>query len=184
MAKDIRNIIKEFNEEPVELSVQHEKKFKNKLSRMHSTTKKNNFFFIKIAASFLLSIGVGYSVMRTIQNPEEIVKEKTHIKLSNISPEMQKVEDYYQAAINFELASLQPDNDNMGLIDSYLDKIGKLDEDYKRLNKKLSEEGIQTKTINELIINLQLRLQLLLQLKDQIEELQNAKQKSHEKNII
>lgn len=186
MTKDLRDLVKNFDETPIELSSDHAQKFEKKLEKMYATSRNTNFFFIKIAASLLFLVGIGYMIVSTNHNKNEgfVEQEAELISLSSISPEMQKIENYYQTAIHFELASLQPNKDNTALIDSYLDKIGKLDRDYQRLNKELISKGIDTTTISKLVTNLQLRLQLLLQLKDQIQELQTVNQKEYEQIII
>ncbi|MBL4939362.1 MAG: hypothetical protein JKY16_03655 [Lutibacter sp.] len=57
------------------------------------------------------------------------------------------------------------------MLDGYLEKIGELTQEYKILTNELNTEGVNEKTINALIDNLQLRLKLLYQLKEQLNEL-------------
>ena len=97
---------------------------------------------------------------------------------------MQKVENYYLSSINNEFAGLEKTTENQQLLDDYLEKIGKLDDDYQRLTNELAKSGINGKTVNALITNLQLRLQLLLQLKDQLNELQTRNTINNEEQTI
>ncbi len=182
MPKDIRNIMKEFKEEQFSLSTEHEQKF---LGRLHQEfpEKKKSYKWIYVAASVIILISVGMSFFfkeTTVSPSENNLKE---INLGTISPEMKKIENYYLTAINYEIASLQVTPENKALLDEYLEKVNKLDIDYKRLSKKLTAEALDTNTIDALIINLQLRLQLLIQLKDQIKELQ-TKEKNNENSTI
>ena len=186
MPKDLRDIIKDAEHNELELPKDHRKRFEDRLSELHKPEKRSNFFFLKIAASLVLLVSLGYFVLNINPTTTQI-EETPEIKfasLGSISPEMEKVENYYLTAINYELASLEKTPENQKLLDDYLEKIGKLDEDYKRLNKELTENGINEKTINALITNLQLRLQLLLQLKDQLNELQTRNDIKNEDSTI
>ena len=186
MPKDIRQILKEADSQ-YELPKDHRKRFENRLGTLPSNKKKSNFFFLKIAASLLVLVSLGYYFFNTEAPTGTITTEAPGLKftsLGSVSPEMKKVENYYQTAINYELAGLEETPENKELLDDYLEKIGKLDNDYQRLNKELAEKGINEKTINALITNLQLRLQLLLQLKDQLNELQTRNTIKNEDSTI
>ncbi|WP_075343999.1 hypothetical protein [Tenacibaculum agarivorans] len=183
MPKDIRNLMRDFQEENVELSYDHESKFTDKLDKVFITKKKKSLKWLYVAASFALLIGFGIRFYPDTNNEDPSESKIEQINLGDISPEMKKIENYYLTAINYEIASLEVTSENKALLDEYFEKISKLDADYKRLNQKLSEEGINSKVINALITNLQLRLQLLIQLKDQVNDLQH-KQHNNEQDII
>ena len=185
MPKDIRDILKEAQGSR-ELKENHRLRFEERLNSIHTPKKRSNFFFLKLAASIMLLVSIGYYSMNSSSNsiePETIAPLKI-TSLSDISPEMKQIEDYYLTAINYELSSLEMTSENQVILDDYLDKIGKLTEDYKRLNKEFLVNGINEKTINSLITNLQLRLQLLVQLKDTLNEMQNSKNKENEKITV
>ena len=185
MPKDIRDILKDAEHNQLELPKNHRMRFENRLEQMH-IPKKKNYFFLKIAASLTLLVSFGYFAFNTnttTPQVEEILESKI-TNLSSISPEMKQIENYYLTAINYEIASLELIPENQEILDDYLEKIGKLDADYKRLNKELSEKGINEKTINSLITNLQLRLQLLVQLKDTLSEIKTSKNKENENTTV
>ncbi len=188
MPRDIREILNDASAQELELPKDHKQRFEQRLEALHKKEKRSSFFFLKIAASLVVLIGLGYAILNSsIPSNNESVSDsqtETFTSLGAISPEMQKVENYYMSAINFELASLEKTPENQQLLDDYLEKIGKLDDDYKRLNESLASEGINEKTINALITNLQLRLQLLLQLKDQLNELQTRNDIKNENATI
>ncbi|MGI9552700.1 MAG: hypothetical protein ACR2MT_15965, partial [Aurantibacter sp.] len=71
---------------------------------------------------------------------------------------------------------------NKGLVDSYLEQLSELDEEYRRLNVELNEIGPNDQTINALIQNLQLRLELLYKLKNKLNELKSSE--NEQDNII
>ena len=184
MPNDIRDLMKNRQERQKELSKDHRKRFKNKLQQLH-TQKKKRYIGLKMAATIVLLMSIGYfSVQKNTPVQTEEIPTFKITSLGSISPEMQKVEDYYLTAINYEIASLEVTPENNIMLDNYLDKIGKLDADYKRLNNQLSEKGINEKIINSLITNLQLRLQILLQLKDQLTEIKTAKAIKNEDDTI
>lgn len=176
MPKDLRDIIKEAQQKELNMPENHRQRFEDRLEVLNKPKKRNTFFFLKIAASLLVLVGLGYAVLgNNSQTQLEELPQEEITSLGSISPEMQKVENYYITAINYELASLEQTPENKELLDTYLDKVGKLSKDYKRLTKELSESGLQEKTINALITNLQLQLQLLVQLKDEINDLKMPK---------
>ncbi|MCF6349051.1 MAG: hypothetical protein L3J20_12250 [Flavobacteriaceae bacterium] len=183
MPKDIREIIRDAQINSKELKENHKQRFEQRLQKLHKP--KKNYFFLKIAASLVVLISVGYfSFFNKPVDIEQQVVEPKITNLSSVSPEMQKIENYYLTAINYEIAGLEETPENEKILEDYLDKIGKLDADYKRLNKELSENGINEKIVNNMITNLQLRLQLLLQLKDQLSELRTSKALKNENNTI
>ena len=75
------------------------------------------------------------------------------------------------ASIQSEILELEQTPENKELLDGYLEKISELDSEYKLLTNELNSEGLNNKTINALIDNLQLRLKLLYQLKEQLNSL-------------
>lgn len=185
MPKDIRDLMKDFQPVNLELSENHEGNFLNKIEEAFPK-KKKSYQWLYVAASVVVLLGFGITFYpdsgSETENPSKEIKTE-EVNLGDISPEMKKIEDYYLTAINYEIASLEVTPENKALLDEYFEKISKLDNDYKRLNQRLKNEGITNEVINFLITNLQLRLQLLIQLKDQINELQ-PKENSNENIII
>ena len=181
MPKDIRDILKEAQGSR-ELKENHRQRFEARLQQLHKPKKKSNFFFLKVAASILLVATIGYFSLPTspVDVESQPVASTKITSLSSVSPEMKQIEDYYVTAINYELSSIEITPENQEILDDYLEKVGKLTDDYQRLNAELSKNGINEKTINALITNLQLRLQLLVQLKDTLNEMKTSKNKENE----
>lgn len=176
MPKDVRKLMRNYQDEKETLSFNHEAKFKAKLSEAFPKKKTNNkLWYAAATVTILLAVNIFFWKKPSVQAPA--------LSLSSISPEMKKIENYYTTAINYEMASLEVTPNNKALLDEYFEKLSKLDADYKRLNLELENKGINNQTINALITNLQIRLQLLIQLKDQVQELQ-FNQSNHEKNIL
>lgn len=191
MQQDIREQLKDFKGENVELSSKHTNKFEALLQQeMHpQKPKKNTFKWLSIAASIVLLVSLGIKFYPT-QNIEpnltdtETSSAQEEITLGNISPEFNTIETYYTNSINLEISQLDLSEENKEIVDSYLLKIGELTKEYKSLTKELNTNGVNDATIDALIRNLQLRLQLLQRLKKQLNELKNLNTKQNETQII
>jgi len=173
MSKDLKKILKKEQISLNKLSKNHRSKFETRLQSELHASNKSNYLFLKIAASFLVLIGVAslfYFSNNTIKKPIETAKI---ISLGSISPDFKNIENYYLVSIYTEISNLEETKDNKELLDDYLKKIGELTLDYKDLTETLNNQGLNDATINALIDNLQLRLKLLIRLKEQINELKN-----------
>lgn len=187
MSKDIREMFKnsKLAENQVEMPKGHEERFLKRLEAGQSkqTNNFNSWMWLKIAATVILFLAVGYFTVTKLDtdsnvnnNQEEQVVENsadnTDLKtLGDISPDLKKVENYYLAAINSQLAEMKVNNENKDLIDGYLKRLAELNEEYVNLNKELTENGPNELTVNALIDNLKLRLNLLLRLREQLQSL-------------
>ena len=186
MQKDIKDLLKDFKGQNIELSENHSSKFEDLLQQeLHQEKpKKKNFKWLSIAASIvlLISLGVKFYPTEIIEDdPKTTVKE---ITLGSISPEFQTIEKYYKNSINMEISQLELTDENKDIIDGYLLKIAELTKEYKSLTKELSTKGVNDSTIDALISNLQLRLQLLKRLKKQLKQLKNLNKTQNETQII
>ena len=178
MPKDIREILKSDLKSSLKLSSDHREKFDSKLHQFHKP-KQRNYYFIKIAASIILLISLGFFFSQQ-EGVESQTQEVKAVDLASVSPEMKQIENYYLTAINYEMASIEPNDENKVVLDTYLKKIAELTAEYKQLSIDLTEKEINEKTVNALINNLQMRLQLLLDLKDTINEMNTSKKINNE----
>jgi len=181
MPKDLRELLKSEIMETGKLSKSHRKNFEVKLRKELHSEKKESAMFWKIAASFLVIVGLGSSIFYFSNNS---VVENTSVakieSLGSISPELKTIEIYYLASIQTEISNLEETPENKALLDGYLEKVGELTADYKELTEELNKEGLNERTINALIENLQLRLKLLYQLKEQLDELKKLNRTENE----
>ena len=129
----------------------------------------------------MISLGYFFSQQEDVKSQTQEVKV---VDLGSVSPEMKQIENYYLTAINYEMASIEPNDENKVVLDTYLKKIAELTAEYKQLSIDLTEKEINEKTVNALINNLQLRLQLLLDLKDTINEMNTSKKIKNEKITV
>ena len=187
MQQDIREKLKGFKEEPIELSANHASNFQKLLmSELHPKKKKKlSFKWLSVAASIVVLVSLAikfYSTNNIEENPIE--KTSKEITLGTISPEFNTIETYYLNSINLEISQLDLSEENKEIVDSYLLKIAELTKEYKNLTQELNTNGVNDATIDALIRNLQLRLQLLQRLKKQLNELKNLNTKQDETQII
>ncbi|RED47599.1 hypothetical protein [Seonamhaeicola aphaedonensis] len=180
MAQDIRDLFKDDKISHEKMPENHQQRFIKKLDEAFpDSSSKSKFSWIQIAASIVLLIGLsfgGYKVFSPdvdSDKPTDVVVNKPieTKTLGDISPGLKKVEDYYLASINLELSKIKYTPETKDLFDGYIEQLGELDEEYKRLSLELTESGPSELTVNALIDNLKLRLNLLYRLKSQLKEL-------------
>jgi archaellum component FlaC len=183
MGRDIRKMMKDHVPESSRLDEGHEMRFAKKLQQSFpKKNKKPSFFWLKVAATVVLSLGAGYFAYQSlndgwnedsvlVQNDAVDDAEKSQFTLGDLSPDLKKVEEFYTTGINVQLASLKIDPENKELIDAYMKRLNELNTEYEKLNKELNEVGPTEATITALIDNLKLRLELLFKLKNKLKEL-------------
>ena len=179
MAQDIRDLFKNEQLSHEKMPDNHQERFLAKLDK-ELPQRKPQFLWLQIAASIVVVLGLSFGAYTffkgeqkpqpdTLANTNNPTKESS--SLGKVSPELKKVEDYYLASINLQLANLKPTAETKELYDDYLEQLGTLDKEYKRLSKELETSGLSELTVNALIDNLKLRLNLLYRLREQIKEL-------------
>ena len=154
------------------------------------------FYFLRIAAVLVVVLGISFfflnregeiggeqltdaPVETETESAEEIPVTKEY-QLSDVSPEFKKIEDYYLASLNMELAKLDVNDSNKELIDSFMTQLAGLDREYQKLNAEINETGLTEGTIEAMVSNLQLRLDLLYKLKNKINDINQSKIKENE----
>ncbi|MGB5943695.1 MAG: hypothetical protein WBG71_12505 [Leeuwenhoekiella sp.] len=188
MAQDIRELFKNDIGIPREgMRPGHHKRFEALLDKKLPVNKNkksgNLFLWMKIAAVFIVLVAVAGVLYINplgsggeVNEPQNAVAatDQPDVQLSDLSPDFKKVEDYYLASINVELARLDVDAGNKDLVDAFLVELETLNKEYKSLNNDLAEIGVNEQTVSALISNLQLRLELLHKLKQKLNELKTG----------
>ncbi|AVR45715.1 hypothetical protein C7S20_10875 [Christiangramia fulva] len=198
MGQDIREMFR--NQElrdGEKLNKGHQKRFEARLDEAFPQQKKKASYyqFLKIAAVLVVALGVGFYFLNNNPQPtqpgnqiadtpvkkeaEKAAPDKQY-KLSDDSPQFKKIEDYYMASVNIQLAKLDVTPENKELIDAFMNKLETLDEEYKKLNNEIQQSGINEETVEAMISNLQLRLDLLKKLKSKLNELKQSKNEKYE----
>ena len=199
MGQDIREMFR--NEEHIgkeKLRKGHQQRFEARLEEALPVKKKRNYSsFLQIAAIMVVALGIGaFFFFNNNSNPaennnqivdtpvEEPVEDKktptTEYRLSDVSPEFKKIEDYYMASVNIQLAKLDMTPENKELIDAFMKKLETLNEEYIALNAEIQETGVNEETVEAMIANLQLRLDLLKKLKTKLNEIKQSKDNRYE----
>lgn len=184
MAQHIRKLFKDVQDgEAKHMPVGHEGRFLVKLEHefpegnelSNSNEHKKGFRLMPIAASIAILLGLTFGVYQLIQKPQLVnpAPSATLVvkSLGDVSPGLKKVEDYYMANINLELANVKLTAENKDLFDSYVIRLEELNREYQRLSEELTDMGPSEPTVNALIDNLKLRLNLLYRFKDRLKEL-------------
>jgi len=186
MGQDIKKMLEGESELKIhKLSDGHKSRFENRLNE-EFPAKKNQFSFLRIAASFLMLVSVsllGYQYMNSSDTSLKIVQsdEKKINSIADISPDLKKVEDYYLANINYQISKIKITDENNDLLEVYFSQLGELQKEYDELNTKLNiDESVNEDTIDKLIENLQMRLVLLKQLKKKLNTIENLNLKQNE----
>ncbi|MDG3583628.1 hypothetical protein [Galbibacter pacificus] len=188
MAQDIKKMFEDHKDKgQYTLPKGHEEDFLKLLEATFPKKRKPKSYLWKIAASIVVLLGIGTSIFfyqkesntpidgQVVGVDQKTDKEADKITLGDISPDLKKVEDYYVANINLELADIDLNDANKKLLDGYMGRLSELNDAYKELTVELNNVGPNDQTINALINNLQLRLQLLYRLKEKIKELKESK---------
>ena len=200
MGQDIREMFR--NEEHIgkeKLTKGHQKRFEARLNEALPVqrNKRNFSSFLQIAAVIVVALGIGaFFLFNNGENPVENTNQivdtpteepaqdetvpTTEYRLSDVSPEFKKIEDYYMASVNIQLAKLDMTPKNKELIDAFMKKLETLNEEYIALNAEIQETGINEETVEAMIANLQLRLDLLKKLKTKLNEIEQSKDNRHE----
>ncbi|WP_127844663.1 hypothetical protein [Psychroflexus aestuariivivens] len=166
--KDLR---KDFNYEDskIELSDRHLNKFESKLNR-NFKNKKDFSTYYKVASVVVILL-LSSIILHYYTTSSEVITEETPMKLGDISPELQQLENFYLTSINYELATLETDHNFDEVVDDYLEELKIIDSEYQDLQDELNENGVNENLIDAMLKNLQLRLELLQNLKSQLNDL-------------
>lgn len=200
MAQDIRKMLQEDRTLPSKPPKGHQNRFEARLEEAFPQEKQEqsanrNFFFLKIAAVLIVVLGIGFfflnqndqfngyqvsdAPIEVETSTEEEIPVTKEYQLSDVSPEFKKIENFYLASLNMELAKLEVNDRNKALVDSFMKQLSGLDQEYKKLNVEISETGLTESSVEALISNLQLRLELLYKLKNKIKDINESKNKEN-----
>jgi hypothetical protein len=180
MKNNLDNIFKNLEgkfdlEEP---TIGHFERFQTKLNKTSDSTsnKRNNlYYFIAIAASFILFFGIWIG-----SNPTN-----SGMELAAISPEMEETQSYFASVIEKELQAIEIErNSNTEhLIKDALLQLNKLETAYQSLTLELKESTDEKRIIFAMISNFQQRIDVLQDLLTQIEDFKQLKIQKNETYI-
>ena len=186
MSQDLRELFERERKKGFTMPEGHEARFEKRLEESLDDKKPRSFMWIGIAATLIALLGLTLWMQNGQPslpvNGETVVQQSIDstgssrgITLGDLSPDLKKLEEYYTASINLELASLDVSEENKEVVDEYILRLGELNLEYQKLSKELNEIGPNEQTIGAMIKNLQYRLQLMLKLKEKLIELKSSK---------
>ena len=143
MGQDIRKMLQKDKESrKFKMPEGHQARFEDRLNKAFPKKRKSGGrkWFFQIAAILVIILAAGgffyfnsgtsvdpygpQVVETSEEKPVEEKKENTtatkQFQLSDVSPQYKKIEDYYMASLNMELAKLSINKENKELIDSFM----------------------------------------------------------------
>ena len=147
----------------------HEDIFVKRLHDELPLKRQKSFTLLQIAASILVLVSIGITSYLFVSPQEKT--QHNHFVLSNISPDLEKIEHFYVANIKFTLSEIQNNGYNQFLFDRYMKRVSILKKEYNFLSIEMNEEGPNSMSISALISNLKKQLDLLQELKTELETL-------------
>jgi anti-sigma-K factor RskA len=155
----------------------HEKRFLDRLNARRDSKPQQNWWKpLSIAASIVVILGLGFSMLKSPEPSGE---------LASVSAEMEQTQTFFVLAINSEIEKLKSFEtpDTKKLIDDALIQIAKLEEEYQQLKIDLVESGNDKRVIYAMISNFQNRIDLLEQVVVILEDFKNLKTNENEITI-
>jgi len=203
MGQDLRQLLQDnLKENQLKgLSENHELRFLDKLNTVYpdqveTLENKNKFTFksvdvltvatkqdykkwFSIAASVMVSIGLGVYFVNQTQELQQQQKSVVHINnqttyapsLADVSPEFKQIEEGYITTINVGLSELKINDSNRGVVKGGIEQLEDLKQEYQFILKNLKSETASPQTIRVLIENLEMQLLLLKQLKQKVKNI-------------
>lgn len=186
MSQDLRELFEKDREQEFSMPEGHEARFETRLGEAFDRKRVRPYFWMSIAASLVVLLGLVFWMLpkapslpesqdSVVVQPQDTTSSPAALSLGDLSPDLQKLEQYYTASINLELASLDISDENREVANKFIERLGDLNSEYEKLNRELNEVGPNEETITAMIKNLQYRLDLLLKLKEKLNALKSSK---------
>lgn len=158
----------------------HEERFEMRLMRQREEKKIRRlprWPWIALAAACVAGAIIAISV-REIRSSNDLADT---MKLSDVSPDMAEVEQFYNQRIQVDFSAL---NQGDARIKRFMDDMKKLEDEYASLEKELARNYSNERVVKAMITNYQCRLRIMEHLQKYI-EIQNELSKSnHEQQPI
>lgn len=195
MSQDLRELFKSERSREYPMPEGHEARFEARLEQAFRQKTSRPFFWLGIAASVVALLGMAFWFFQKdpvlpvgedalVEEQSDTISSPATLSLGDLSPDLRKLEEYYTASINLELASLNISDENREMADNFISRLSELNSEYEQLNEELNEIGPNEQTITAMIKNLQYRLQLLLKLKEKLNELKSSKNETVQSGSI
>jgi len=179
MKQDIKEVLNGFEETNKELPAAHRTEFLEKLQGAEKPMSKpeNFYYFIKIAATIVLFVSVGYLALNSFNKSDPIIVE------TPIEKQLKDIEMQYLKHIDAEWQNFVALATDENLIKRFEQKLNDLDAGYQEITVKFKQDKNNILIIESLVENLQTRLRLLKDIQEHI-HLLNQKSEQHENITI
>jgi hypothetical protein len=137
-------------------------------------------FVLKVAASVIIVMGIGFGIYIQSQ------KGSKGVDLAAINPEYAQQQVHYASLVHTKLTELKSASKNdPQLYKEFSAEIAKMDSTYKKLNNDLATSPNQERVLRAMIRNLQIQTEVLTQQLNVIEQFNEMKkeQSNETKNI-
>ena len=158
----------------------HEERFEMRLLRQkeeHKLRRMPRWPWIALAAACIAGAIVTISI-REIGKSNEVAES---MKLSEVSPDMAEVEQFYNQRIQVDFSAL---NQGDARIKRFMDDMKKLEEEYASLEKELARNYSNERVVKAMITNYQCRLRIMEHLQKYIEIQNELSTSNHEEQPI
>lgn len=163
----------------IAIAEESEKLSVNNIRNFSFGSKKNFKKWFSIAASVMVSIGLGVYFVNQTQELQQQQKSVVHINkqttyapsLADVLPEFKQIEEGYITTINVGLSELKINDSNRGVVKGGIEQLEDLKQEYQFILKNLKSETASPQTIRVLIENLEMQLLLLKQLKQKVKNI-------------
>ena len=188
MSKRFEDFIKNNREEFDEIEpsadlwskIEHSLNMPEELPKKLETKTFSLAFVLRVAASVILVMGIGFGIYLQSQ------KGAKTVDLAAINPEYAKQQMHYASLVETKLTELKSvSKTDPQLYKEFSGEIAKMDSTYKRLNADLATSPNQERVLRAMIRNLQVQTEVLNQQLSVIEQFNQMKkeQKDEIKNI-
>jgi hypothetical protein len=160
--------------------------FQEELPKKPETKTFSLSFVLRVAASVILVMGIGFGAYLQNQKGGKGTKGEKGIDLASINPEYAKQQVHYASLVETKLTELKSvAKGDPQLYKEFSGEIAKMDSTYKRLNNDLATSPNQERVLRAMIRNLQIQTEVLNQQLNVIEQFNKMKkEQDHEiKNI-
>ena len=172
MKQDIRDVFKDSVASGKQLPDHHRQEFYDKLKAQESK-QSTSWFWLKIAAIFILALTVGFLVF---------VNDSNAAKVSPIVAQIEAIEGEYLKDIDLEWEKFVAIADDEVLVERFRRKLEDLDLSYQEISEQFKTDSNNIMVIEDLVNNLQIRLKLVKDIQSQI-KLINQKNEHYENSI-
>lgn len=166
----------------------HRERFSKKLREGTTTVKKSNvpfWKFISIAATFALLVTIGLQLYQ--DNPTNTQQSDEILEVTSKKPtNVERTKFYFSSRIVKEIEKIDAISSPQTklLVDDFKSQLTRLENDYKKLELELQNQGSTKQILNAMIINFQTRINLAQDVLHKIKEIEQLKNTKHEKHTI